>query len=207
MPDTDRSPAATDEVGTLARTAAALRAAGGRWDSRLVFLGAGGAYLVVYLVTVGDLSFASGGTGGLAVRTVDDLSRAFASLGFFRFDAVAVVSIGALTYLFSPLNLLISIVLSALVGANFALSYLGVIQPRACGLESSTGVLAGVPALLSGAACCGPTILLVVGVQASATVITGFQFLVPVALAMLVGGLLLIGRQVDPELLSGGIGS
>ena len=205
MPESDRFRRETDEAGALARTAAALKAAAGRWDSRAVFLGAGGAYLLLYLVTVGDLSVAGGGAGGLSVRTVDDLSRAFVSLGFFRFDAVAVVSAGPLTYLFSPLNLLVTIVLSTLVGANFALSYLGVVQPRACGLESSTGVLAGVPALLSGAACCGPTILLVVGVQASATVIAGFQFLVPVAIAMLVGGLLLVGRQVDPELLAGGV--
>jgi len=204
MSETDRSGPEADEVGTLDRTVAALEVAGSRWDSRLVFLGTGGGYLVLYLVTVGDISVAGGGAGGLTVRTVDDLSRAFASLGFFRFDAVAVVSAGPLTYLFSPLNLLVTVVLSSLVGANFALSYLGVVQPRACGLESSTGVLAGFPALLSGAACCGPTILLVIGVQASATVITGFQFLVPVALAMLVGGLLLVGRQVDPELLSGG---
>lgn len=48
---------------------------------------------------------------------------------------------------------------------------------------------------------CGPTILLVVGVQASATVITGFQLLIPVAIAMLVAGLLLVGRQVDPALV------
>lgn len=135
------------------------------------------------------------------VRTADDLSRAFASLGFFRYDAIAVVVVGPLTYLFSPLNLLVALALSVLVGANFALSYLGVVQPRACGLESSTGVLAGVPALLSGAACCGPTILLVVGVQASATLITGFQLLVPVAVLLLVGGLLLVGRQVDPALV------
>ena len=75
------------------------------------------------------------------------------------------------------------------------------IQPKACGLESSSGVVAGIPALLSGAACCGPTILLVVGVQASATIITGFQFLVPLALVLLIGSLLVIGRQVDPNLL------
>lgn len=111
------------------------------------------------------------------------------------------MSAGPVTYLLSPLNLLLALFLATLVGANVALSYLGLIQPRACGLEASTGVLAGIPALLSGAACCGPTILLVIGVQASATLITGFQLLVPVAVAMLVGGLLLIGRQVDPALL------
>ncbi|WP_255152781.1 hypothetical protein [Halorarius halobius] len=159
------------------------------------------SYLVLYLLTVGDLSFSSGGTGPLTIRTVDDLSRAFASLGFFRFGAIAVVSLGPLTYLFSPLNLLVALVLSSLVGANVALTYLGLVQPRACGLESSTGILAGIPALLSGAACCGPTILLVIGVQASATIITGFQLLIPIAVVLLVGSLLLVGRQVNPALL------
>lgn len=201
MPETSRPNAIAHGAGILSRTGAALEVAVGRWDSRIVFLGAGVSYLVLYLVTVGDLSSVSGGTGALTIRTVDDLSRAFASVGFFRFDAIAVVSAGTLTYLFSPLNVLVAIVLSSLVGANFALTYLGVVQPRACGLETSTGVLAGIPALLSGAACCGPTILLVIGIQASATIITGFQLLVPVAVAMLVGGLLLVGRQVDPSLL------
>jgi hypothetical protein len=165
----------------------------------LVFLVATLSYLLLYLATVGDLAI--GGAGGVSIRVVDDLSRAVASVGFFRFGAIAVVGIGPITYLFSPLNAALALVLAALVGANVGLTYLGVIQPRACGLESSTGVLAGVPALLSGAACCGPTILLVVGVQASATIITGFQLLVPLALLLLVGSLLVIGRQVDPRLL------
>lgn len=189
------------ELGVLSRTAAALQIAMGRWDTRLVFLAAGVGYLVLYLVTVGDLALVNGGNGPLTIRIVDDLGRAFASLGFFRFDAIALVTIGPVTYLFSPLNMLVTVVLSTLVGANLAVSYLGWVQPRACGLESSSGVLAGIPALLSGAACCGPTILLVVGIQASATIITGFQLLIPIAFAMLVGSLLLIGRQVDPALL------
>ena len=152
------------------------------------------------------LSAAEYGFDGIVVRNhgdrvADDLSRAVASAGFFRFGAIAVVHAGPITYLFSPLNAALALVLSVLVGANVGLTYLGLIQPRACGLENSTGVFAGIPALLSGAACCGPTILLVVGVQASATIITGFQFLVPLALVLLVGSLLLVGRQVDPELL------
>lgn len=201
MPETSRSPPHGVDAGVLRRTSAALKAAGRRWDSRLVFVGVGTAYLVLYLFTVGDLSVGDGGAGSLTIRTADDLSRAFVSLGFFRFDAIAVVSFGPVTYLLSPINGLIALVLSSLVGANFALTYLGLVQPRACGLESSTGVLAGFPALLSGAACCGPTILLVIGVQASATLITGFQLLVPLAVVMLVGGLLLVGRQVDPALV------
>jgi pimeloyl-ACP methyl ester carboxylesterase len=199
MPATEHRIAAA--TGTFGRTRAALEVAGGRTDSRLVFAVAGVCYLAAYLVTVGDLAVVDGGSGRLSVRTAADFSRAFVSLGFFRFDAIAILSAGPITYLFSPLNVLLGLSLGALVGANLALTYLGVVQPRACGLESSTGVLAGVPALVSGAACCGPTILLVVGVQASATIVTGFQFLVPIAFAMLIGSLLLVGRKVDPELL------
>ena len=186
--------------GLLGRTGAALGVAARRRDSRLVAVAAAVSYLLLYLATVGDLAV-GGGAGGASVRVVDDLSRAFASAGFFRFGAIAVVTAGPVTYLFSPLNAALALVLSALVGANLGLTYLGLIQPTACGLESSTGVLAGIPALLSGAACCGPTILLVVGVQASATIITGFQFLVPVAVLLLVGSLLAVGRRVTPELL------
>ena len=198
----DATPAGTrGRPGVLERTRAALAVVSRRWDARLVFSAATLGYLVVYLATVGDLSVAASGRGPLSVRVADDLSRALASLGFFRYGAVAVVSAGPVTYLFSPLNAALAVALAVLVGANLALTYLGLVQPQACGLESSTGVLAGIPALLSGAACCGPTILLVLGVQASATVITGFQYLVPLAVAMLVGSLLLVGRNVDPALL------
>ena len=183
----------------LRRTRAALGAAAARRDARLVMAGGGLAYLLLYLYTIGDLGQAFG--AGPTVRIADDLSRAFVSTGFFRFDAVALLAWGGVAYLFSPLNLVVGATLAALVGANLGLSYLAVVQPRACGLEASTGAIAGVPALLSGAACCGPTILLVVGVQASATMISAFELLVPLAVALLVAGLLAIGRQVDPALV------
>ena len=191
--------AARTLVALVGRTRAALQAATGRRDSLSVLVAGALAYLLVYLVTLGDLS-RSGATAP-SVRLASDLARAFASTGFFRFDAVAVLSGWGLTYLFSPLNLVVAGTLAALVGANLSLTYLGLVQPRACGLEASTGVVAGVPALLSGAACCGPTILLVVGVQASATLIGVFELLVPLAFLMLAVGLLAIGRQVDPALV------
>lgn len=187
------------ESGIVERTYAALVAAASRRDARLVSLGLGTGYLLVYLATVGDLSVGPG-SSPLTVRTVEDRSLAFSTTGFFRFEAIALVTVGRITYLFSPLNLAVAGVLSALVGANGALSYLGIVQPRACGLEASSGVFASLPALLSGAACCGPTILLVVGIQASATLVSGFQLLVPLAGVMLVGSLLLVGRNVEPSL-------
>lgn len=183
----------------VGRTAAAVRVVPTRLDARLVFVGTTLAYLLVYLFTIGDITLLS--RGEFSVLVVDDLSRAFTSLGFGRFEAIAQLRLGPLSLLISPLNLLIAFVLSGLVGLNLALTYLGWVQPKACGLESSTGVLGAVPALLSGAACCGPTILLVFGIQASGVLITGFQFLIPVAILMLLGSLLLIGRQVNPAML------
>ncbi len=186
--------------GVPGRTRAALGAAATRWDARLVALVFGVGYLLVYLATVGDISI-SAGAGPLSVRTVEDPSLWMSSTGFFRFEAIALVSAGGLTYLFSPLNLVVAGTLGALVGANAALSYLGIVQPAACGLETSSGAFASVPALLSGAACCGSTILLLVGVQASATIVAGFQLLVPLAVGMLVVSLFLVGRNVEPSLL------
>ncbi|SEH36466.1 hypothetical protein SAMN05192561_1015 [Halopenitus malekzadehii] len=198
---TDGDAADPADASVLARTRVALTAAIERRDSGLLLFGVALGYLCLYLVTVGDLSLVGRDTGTVSIRTAADLSRAVARLGFLRFGAIAVVSAGPVTYLFAPLNVLVGTVLALLVGANAALTYLGVVQPRACGLESSTGILAGVPALLSGAACCGPTILLVVGIQASAALVAAFQLLVPVAVVLLVAGLLLVGRRIDPALV------
>jgi hypothetical protein len=189
----------TTQAGIASRTAAAVGVGGRRNDARLILVGSTLGYLALYLYTVGDLAFT--GQGGTSIFVVDDLSRAFTSLGFFRFEPIALIEAGPITYLFSPLNALLALTLAVLVGVNLALTYLGWVQPKACGLEASSGVFAGVPALLSGAACCGPTVLLVFGIQASGVLITTFQYLVPVALLLLVGSLLLIGRQVDPARL------
>lgn len=59
--------------------------------------------------------------------------------------------------------------------------------------------LAGDPWLLSGVVCCGPTILFVVGIQASAGIITLFQWVLPIAVVALVGTLLWVGSQVQPD--------
>jgi len=189
----------TARAGIASRTLAAVGVVGRRNDARLILVGSTLGYLALYLYTVGDLAFT--GRGGTSVFVVDDLSRAFTSLGFFRYEPIALIEAGPITYLFSPLNVLLALTLAVLVGVNLALTYLGWVQPKACGLEASSGVFAGIPALLSGAACCGPTVLLVFGIQASGVLITTFQYLVPVALVLLVGSLLLIGRQVDPARL------
>ncbi|MFB6300210.1 MAG: hypothetical protein ABEH65_08130 [Halobacteriales archaeon] len=182
------------------RTIQAIRVVFRRTDSRLVVLGSLLGYLIVYLFAVGDLALT--GSGEISMFVVSEpFEMMTRSMGFGRFQPIARAEVLSLTFLFSPINTGLALLLAGLVAINFGLTYLGLVQPKACGLEASTGVFAGIPALLSGAACCGPVILIILGIQATSTLITAFQWLVPVAVVLLVGSLLLIGRQVDPTLL------
>lgn len=187
---------ATSAPGTVRRTLIALSVVARRTDTALIVVLAALAYLVIFLVGIGDLSL-GWPSGPITVRMADDLSRAFVKLGSFQYAPIVLVSTGGLTYLFSPLNVLIAGVIAGLVGTNLGLAYLAYRQPTACGLESSTAALAGVPALFSGAACCGPTILIALGVQATATVTTVISVLIPLSAGLLVLGLLAVGRRVD----------
>jgi hypothetical protein len=181
---------------TLAATAAVLR----RRDAALVVVGVTTGYLLVYLYALGHLA---PGLGGFDVTVVPGaLAKLFRpELGPFSFTPVARVSAGPVTYLFS-LNTVLGIGLAVLVGLNLGLTYLAWRQPAACGVgSSSSGVLASIPAILSGTACCGPVVLILLGIQASGIVVTAFQFLLPFAVVLLLGSLVLVGRQVDPTRL------
>jgi hypothetical protein len=155
-------------------------------------------YLLVYLRALGHLA---PGLGGYSVTVVaDPLGRLLEpALGPFAYTPVAQVRLGPVTYLFS-FNSVIGFGLAVLVGLNLGLTYLAWRQPTACGIgQSSTGILASVPAVLSGTACCGPVVLIVLGIQASSALLTAFQFLLPLSVVMLVGSLVLVSRQLDPQ--------
>lgn len=182
------------------RTRAAIGATLHRRDAGAILAVGTIGYLLAYSFAVGDLR--PGVEGSVALQVVErPVSRMLMPAGFLTFEPVARLDAFGLTYLFSPIDAALAVALAVLVGANLALTYLGVVQPKACGLRNSTGVLAAVPALFSGAACCGPIIFVAVGIQATGALITGFRYLVPVAFVLLIGSLLLVGRQVEPELL------
>lgn len=197
----DQPPVATVAKVTtaVARTRTATAMTLRRRDARLVFGVVTVVYLLAYLWAIGHLDR---GLGGFGVSVVADPAARFLQpeLGPFSFTPVARVVLGPVTYLVS-FNTVIGLGLAVLVGLNLGLTYLAWTQPKACGIgESTTGVLASLPAILSGTACCGPVVLIVLGIQASGVLLTAFQFLLPVAAVMLVGSLLLVGRQVDPQL-------
>lgn len=187
---------------TLEASALALR----RGDGRAVLVAVTGVYLAAYLWAVGHLN---PGLGGYGVTVVSDPLGKFLQpeLGPFTFTPIARFDVGPLSYMFS-FNTILGLGLAGLVGLNLALSYLAWRQPKACGIgERSTGLLASVPALLSGTACCGPVVLIVVGVQASGVILTAFQWMLPAAALLLVGSLVLVGRQVNPAAVRGPTGT
>lgn len=187
---------------TAAHTTDAVGLVLSRRRYRALALGVGGLYLLVYLYAVGDFGLYPGADTGIRTLVVEDpLDRVFDTSGAFRFEPVARVVAGPLTILVS-LNLLLGVVLAGLVGLNVALATLTLRQPAACGIEEGSrargavGVVALAPGLLTGSACCGPVILLVLGIQASGVLLSAFAVLLPVALVTLVGGLVLTARQV-----------
>ena len=186
--------------GAVSRTFSATREVLRHRDATLVVAGTAAGYLLVYLYALGHLA---PGIGGFDVTVVSGaLGKLFRpELGPFSFTPVARVSAGPVTYLFS-LNTVLGLGIAGLVGLNLGLTYLVWRQPAACGIgSSSSGFLASVPAVLSGTACCGPVVLIVLGIQASGIVVTAFQFLLPVAVVLLLSSLVLVGRQVDPARL------
>lgn len=166
-------------------------------------VGMGAVYLVLFLVALQDISL-----GASRFQFVTgDWSRALDRTGAFTFEPVAMLALpGGLglpgvTVLISPVNVLMGGFISVLVGLNLVVTWIAFRQPRACSFNRSTGVLASVPALLAGSACCAPAIVLILGIQLSSALVTVFQVLIPVSVVLLLATLKLILDRTNPELI------
>ncbi|WP_435335097.1 hypothetical protein [Haloarchaeobius sp. TZWWS8] len=187
----------------LGRTGRAVQLALRRRDSLAVVLAVTLAYLAGYLLAVGDLAVRSGfGTGYVVVS--DPFSRMFEPTGTFSWEPVALVDAEVVRLLVSPLNIAVALTLALLVGLNIGVTYLAWRHPAACGIQRSTGtgsgasLLAAVPALLSGSACCGPVVLIALGISASGALLTVFAWLLPAGVTLLLASLVYSGGKLDP---------
>jgi hypothetical protein len=145
-------------------------------------------YTVLYLYGLGDWQY-----GGQAFR-IQVSARVgevlFRSVGPFQFEPVALLESPWVTFLFSPVNTLTALVLGLLVGLNIAYAYVALAYRGNCSVASyNSGLLGGTMGLIAGSACCGPTIFLVLGVQATASVMAVFGWLIPLAGLFLLGTL------------------
>ncbi len=199
-------------AGLVRRTLFAIRASVGRTDGRLTLGFTAVAYFLLYGVGLQHLGLRAGGVGGGAAGTgvagteptvdlfvvSDPLAAATRRVAPFQYETVALLTLGPIEYLFAPVNAIIGLALATLVGITLAVSVVAWRGPSACRIGAGAGAAAGLPGLLSGFACCGPTILLVIGVQASAGLLAAMQWFLPIAVVTLIATLLWVGSQVDP---------
>jgi hypothetical protein len=179
----------------VARTRRALSLVRSRRDGRVAVLVSSVAYLLVYLLATGDLSVGRS-VGFDVVFARDPLGKLLARTGPASFEPLARLDVGQVQLLLAPGDLLLGTTLAALVGANLALTYLAIVQPKACGIDTGAGVLAAVPALLSGTACCGPIVLLSVGVTASGALVSIFAWLVPLGMLSLLASVAYVAGKI-----------
>jgi len=180
----------------LGRTRTAVGGTLSRRDGKTIFALATAVYLVVFEYGFRHLLVGDGTVDVFIVA--DPLARMVQPTGPYQWEPIALVSLGPVQYLFSPLTVAVGIALALLVGINLAVSWVLWRGPTACRVNPGVGAAAGLPALLSGAVCCGPTVLLVVGLQASGGLLAVFQWLIPIAVVLLVATLLWVGRHVEP---------
>lgn len=143
-------------------------------------------YIVLYLAAMQYLVIAPAGSL-LSVEWMPDWrSLAFRQRGPFLFEPIGVLHLAPLAIFLSVPNLAIALALGLLLGANVAASYYGFRELGMRGLRGVHALIGTIPALISGAACCVPTLILVVGLQLTATVATVWGWLVPVSALLLV---------------------
>lgn len=184
-----------------ARTRRALAATLNDRVSTAVLLATTLAYVLVYLFAVGDLGRTT--VGVLETESTVAVSVSAAPLArALGGEAVALVTLGPLELLVSPVTLAVGAVLGALVGANLALSTLAWRRPAVCEISPASGLAAGIPALLSGTACCGPLLFIVLGLQATSAALTAVAWLRPVATFLLVASLIWAAWRLDVQLLA-----
>ncbi|MES3517807.1 MAG: hypothetical protein PPP58_09110 [Natronomonas sp.] len=186
-------------TGVVTRTTVAVRSTLRHRRARAIVVGSTLLYLTGYLYAIGKLRFGGGDFGVVvAEQPLQQLFRQ--TFGTFTYEPVVLLDAGVVTYQLS-LNTLIGLAIATLVGINVGVSYLAYSQPSACGIGSqSAGLFAGIPALLSGAACCAPVVVLLLGIQVTGAVLLVFELLLPIAVALLLGTLVVVARQVDPTL-------
>jgi hypothetical protein len=194
-------------VGLVRRTGFAVRASLSRRDGRATFAVVWVAYFLAYAVGLNHLGLRGDAANGPAddrapavdlVVASDPLGLVTRRIAPFQYEPIALVTIGPVEYLFAPVNVAVGLGLAALVGITLAVSVVAWRGPAACRIGAGAGAAAGIPGLLSGFVCCGPTLLLVIGVQASAGLLAVMQWFLPLAVLGLVATLLWVGSRVDP---------
>lgn len=173
-----------------------------RWGA----LAAGFLYFLFYLYAVRQLV-----VGGVVspqgnpafVVAPNWASQLLNPIAGYTFEPVAALYLLEGTVLFlAPINLLIGLVLGGLIALNVASAAYSLATVRSCRRLSWTGLLGSLPALLTGFACCVPTVGLILGANLALALISVQTFLLPLGIAGLVAGLFWNLYRTRKELLT-----
>lgn len=151
-------------------------------------LGVGVAYALIYLYALGHIAITPG-------RAADPTGSVFRVVGLenlwrerapYNYEPVAVFQPweGFAIFLAVP-NLVIAAILGTLVALNVVLFVHTYVHYRQCGLKSTYGLVASLPAFLSGFACCAPSFALIVGAISASAFVPFIEVVMPVAIVAL----------------------
>lgn len=156
---------------------------------RIGFL-SGLIYFILYLYSVGDISWVSDIQRGVFfLSNWEDVI--FKMKSTFIWEAVGVITGGNIYMAVSPLNILLGVVLSELVFINIATALYAKKHPGSCPLGMKTGFLGVFASFLGGFACCVPTFIIVLGPIFSGLTLFFIKiriFLIPGSLLILMWG-------------------
>jgi len=158
-------------------------------------------YILIYLGAVGHLVFTSRMSSEESFFAIKILPNwqdlLFRQRSPFLFEAVGLVYLGQNIKLFLSLpNLILATILGGLVGTNIALSYYTFQKMGLSGSRGVVSLLGTIPPIISGTVCCVPTIVLLIGLQLTATLATAWSFFVPVSIALLLFSLFWSLRRI-----------
>jgi hypothetical protein len=120
----------------------------------------------------------------------------------FNWEPIGILSLGFFQVFLAIPNIIVGAVLSMLVGLNIAVSAYTYSNRGRCNISPTKSIIAATPALLTGVACCGPSLLISLGL-ASATLSVAFvallPFIMPLALFGLLGSLFWSGYKLNQD--------
>lgn len=103
----------------------------------------------------------------------------------FLFESIGAIYLGNLKIFLSIPNIVIGTLLGTLVAANITTTYYSFKMLGLGGVRGIGTLVGTIPAIVSGAACCVPTLILVIGLQLTATLATVWSFFVPASFILL----------------------
>ncbi len=109
----------------------------------------------------------------------------FRQTSIFLFESIGVIYFGLIKLFLSIGTFLIALILGILVGANISVSYYSFRSLSLRGTKGFVSLLGTVPAIVSGAAYCVPTLILVIGLQLTATLAAIWSLFVPLSAVLL----------------------